>query len=595
MSPPTSAKPCLTIQSRLALASTAATVLFACGANAATQVSPRTIATGALYRVRPAVSAAPFFDEIEIERVAPGALAMPAPIGPVPVGLSLRALTGQIYEVPERLRIYFAALDARDAVRLLEYDLGSRETRIIRPPPGRSVPSAVALLAPAHSNKLYIQWWAPGALTETDVYDGETLTWLGTTLDFRPDARALGFEHRSPYFWTIGPGERLALIDTRTDRLVRHLDTERWLGGQQGVVADAWGDLILFRIAVGGDRYQVVDIVSGEAGLPLDLPEYGRSVARLVFEGRLLVLLDVERGPPSPYGRRSTAVATGRGEIYALRGAGKVTDFKLVVPPNLPVSALGTTPDPGVPGRLWVHAPGDDQRFDLEVPACQRSAAGQRLAASLEVTWDPVRDAKSFGYELSVDPQSAGAAGAVAIEAARASQDVRGPAGWGADLIGGERWVRWMNGLGPSDEDVAPGASEDGFALVGTPDSRPGIAEYRLQAATGLPRGCESDDRFLKNSLRGYTIAPEKVTTDDPRKLAQRLERLVKQVCELGWIGPSPCEDLAAEASAATGRGDDRAAALDRFEESLRSASVPVNVALMLADASSAVRAELDP
>ena len=128
------------------------------------------------------------------------------------------------------------------------------------------MPSAVALLAPAHSNKLYIQWWGPGALMETDVYDGETLTWLGTTLDFRPDERALGFEHHSPYAWTIGPGDRLALIDTRSDRLVRYLDTERWLGGLQGVVADTWGDLILFRIAAGGDRYQVVDVVSGEAG-----------------------------------------------------------------------------------------------------------------------------------------------------------------------------------------------------------------------------------------------------------------------------------------------------------------------------------------
>ncbi|NIQ52672.1 MAG: hypothetical protein GWN71_04245, partial [Gammaproteobacteria bacterium] len=60
----------------------------------------------------------------------------------------------------------------------------------------------------------------------------------------------------------------------------------------------------------------------------------------------------------------------------------------------------------------------------------------------------------------------------------------------------------------------------------------------------GLPRGCESDDRFLKNSKSGFTVAPQRLDTLDGGERAERLQRLVDRACEIGWVDAADCPDL---------------------------------------------------
>ncbi|NIR43586.1 MAG: hypothetical protein GWN99_06765, partial [Gemmatimonadetes bacterium] len=54
---------------------------------------------------------------VRVERLAPGSLAMPAPLDVIPVAVPVAALTGQISELPERGRIYFTVYDAAGSVR----------------------------------------------------------------------------------------------------------------------------------------------------------------------------------------------------------------------------------------------------------------------------------------------------------------------------------------------------------------------------------------------------------------------------------------------------------------------------------------------
>jgi hypothetical protein len=169
------------------------------------------------------------------------------------------------------------------------------------------------------------------------------------------------------------------------------------------------------------------------------------------------------------------------------------------------------------------------------------------------------------------------------------------PEGWGVDLIKSDDWVRWSNGLGPADEDVRPGTSGDGFVIAAPAGARPGIVEYRVQGAIGLPRGCESDDRFLKNSLAGHTVGPETVESAIPRKLAQRLEQLVDKVCDIGWLANSDCATLKNAAREVLSAEADRAADVDRFLDVLaRSRSSHQGATLVLTDAAKLIKENLE-
>ncbi len=556
------------------------------------QFDPATV-IGAYYKVQPTFSIDRLFSSVEVQRIAPGSLAPPPPFGPLDTRIPLQLLTGQIFELPERHRIYFAGIDGFGSVRLLELDFFGREIRIVNPPPGRPRPTALAMVAPADGNKLYVEWWGPGAVPQTDIYDSETLAWLGSTISFRPDERAWGFEHKSPYLWTIGPGNRVVLVDTQMDAVVGTIVPERWFGPTSAVVADAWHDLVLFRLAAGSDRYQLVDVESGEMGAAVDVSSSTRNVARLALNGRVLVLLAAERGPVSRYTRRRISLANGSGSIFDMEQGEKLADFNLALPPDVPTFAVGIDDDPAVPGRLWVHALGDRQRFDFDYPDCRRPPKGDRIDASLELRFDPTRDQRRYSYTLAVDSSSAVAAGALALEAGRAAEEALTPAGWGVDALKGGRWIRWTNGLGPAEEDVAPGTGRGGFDVVAAQETRPGIGEYRIRAALGTPRGCESDDRFLKNSLAGFTLVPELVTTTDPKRRAKRLKQLVGRACDIGWINSVECRPLRAAADQVERRRDRES--LRSFDGLVATSSAGRMVRLLLADASASVGETIEP
>jgi hypothetical protein len=283
-------------------------------------------------------------------------------------------------------------------------------------------------------------------------------------------------------------------------------------------------------------------------------------------------------------------MASGTGGIYDLPASDRSADFRLAVPFDLPVAALGVTADPTAPGRVWVHTPRDEQRFDFDLPACSRQAPpGDRVNARLEVRGDSADDPRAYFYRLSVDPQSASAAGALAIEAARSTDRTGKPDGWGVDLIARDHWVRWMNALGPASENVPPGGARDGFVIKGRDGTRPGIVEYRIQGATRLPRGCESDDHFLENSVTGHTVAPEPVETRQTGELARRLLDLLQRTCDIGWAAPTACDDLRESALTVQREARDPTAAVDRFLRVLRESDVEPVASLVLGDAARAV------
>lgn len=548
-------------------------------------------AVGQYYTVRPPLPGDRSFTSVLIERAAPHSLTFPPPVEPMPLPATLRALTGQIIELPERQRLYFTGVGANRLLRLFEIDLLSRETREIVPQPGRGAPYAAHILAVPDASKVYVQWFAPGMIPGTDIYDGSSLNWLGQTSAFRPDERAVGFQHQAPFLWTLDLNNRPILIDTHRDRVVRRFDHARLFGPIYGVVSDAWRDLLLVRLEVGHDRYHVVDTVSGEIGPPLDLDEYRHAQPRLALAARLLVLVDFERRPPSrAQSWRETAIATGRGAVYDLRTGERRRDFSLIVPPEFPVSAVGTSPDPGLPGRLWIHVPGDDERMDFPLPSCVRKApSGDGALASLATEWES-REPLRYRYRLQVGETSPDPVAALAIEAGSGTERATSPDGWGFDRIKGDRWVRWTNGLGPASENVDAGTARSGFVIAAQPGTRPGIGEYRIQAAIGLPRGCESADRFLDNSLRGFTVVPEALEPQVPRKLAQRLARLTDRSCEIGWIPEGRCDVLRELAAATASATEDRAAAVRAFLAGLAAAH-PENegAGIVLSDAASAI------
>ncbi|NIR44580.1 MAG: hypothetical protein GWN99_09825, partial [Gemmatimonadetes bacterium] len=190
---------------------------------------------------------------------------------------------------------------------------------------------------------------------------------------------------------------------------------------------------------------------------------------------------------------------------------------------------------------------------------------------------------------------SENAAGALAIAGGRSADRVGAPDGWGSDLIDRERWVRWTNGLGPPDQDVAPGDERQGFVIAAEPDTRPGIAEYRLQAAHGLPRGCESDDRFLKNSKPGFTVAPERLDTSNSRERAGRLKRLVDRACVIAWVDAADCPGLQRAAAALFDARAPGSTELARFRETLATARMSREAEIVLGDAERSVREVVDP
>ncbi len=582
----------MSTQARLAFAPAALAALLILPADSDAQFPFTDAATGQFYRIEPEMTAARTFSEVRIERAAPHALAPPAPVAPLPLPLPLAALTGQIVELPRHQRIYFAGLDSGGAVHLLEVDLVGRLIRKVPPRLGSGPAYAVSALAAPDGSKLYVNWFSSGAMAATDIYDGASLGWLGDTVEFWADERALGFEHEPPYLWALVSDGRPALVHTGSDRVERTFDYQRWLGPAPGAVADAWNDLLLLRLDVGHDRFQVVDVVSGELGPPLDLEGYRQALPRLALDGRFLALIDIERRAPRRGWRNPAAVAVGSGAVYDLRDGGKVDDFFLITPLELPAWAVGTLGDPTAPGRLHIYVPGDDERLELGVPACERrTPVGDAVDADLEARWESTG---IYQYRLAVAASSPAAVGGLAIRAGREAERTSKPDGWGVDLIDGDRWVRWTNGLGPASDDVGPGGERDGFVIAARPDTRPAIVEYRVQAALGLPRGCESEKRFLDNSARGHTIGPERVTTDDPRKLARRLGELVERACELGWVSAPDCTGLVAAAEALGSRESERAAAIERFRAALSEAQANGPAAALLDDALAAVASAVE-
>ncbi len=546
---------------------------------------------GQYYRAALPISADRLVNAVLVERVAPNALAANAPIAAMPLGASIYALTGQIVELPERQLIYLPAIDADGAVRLFALDLLYRQVGEIRPPTGSAVPYAVRMLAEPGTSKLYVQWLGAG-VPATDIYDGETLNWLGSTTDFLPDERAAGFQHRPGLLWTLDSAERPLLIDVNGDRVIASFDPRRRFGPIRCVVADAWRDLLLVRLDVGHDRFQLIDVVSGEIGPPLDLQGYAPAQARLVLDGRFLALIDREAVPLRRGPGRELSIAVGSGSIYDLRSGELRERFRLSVPPELPVAALGTNSDPAARGRLLVHAPGDQQRFDLGVGACDnRSPAGDLVDARLDVRWEASQPSL-YRYRVAVNQTSGAAVGAVAVQAGRLTARTGSPAGWGAVMLDRDRWVRWSNGLGPDSENVAPGSYVGGFVIEAEENSRPGIVEFRMQAALGLPRACESDGRFLENSRAGFTVGPERVDEEDPRELAQRLQRLVERSCSIAWIMEVDCPDLRTRAARLA---DLEASPLDDLRTALARSSLTAEAALVLTDALATLAAALEP
>ncbi|NIQ52673.1 MAG: hypothetical protein GWN71_04250, partial [Gammaproteobacteria bacterium] len=75
-------------------------------------------------------------------------------------------------------------------------------------------------------------------------------------------------------------------------------------------------------------------------------------------------------------------------------------------------------------------------------------------------------DRQFYHYRLRTADTSENAAGALAIEAGRLADRSGAPDGWGTDLIGRERWIRWTNALGPAEQDVAPGGELGGFVIA---------------------------------------------------------------------------------------------------------------------------------
>ncbi len=528
-------------------------------------------AVGQFYRITPPIGTQRYFDAVQIERVSRISTLMPPPIQPLPVPRSLVALTGQILELPERQRIFFTAVNTGGSISLFEIDLLTREVRPVTPQPDVGPAYAAHFLASSDASRLYVQWFAAGTPPRTEIYDGLTLKFIGRTSAFRPDERAAGFEHRPPYLWTLDPANRAVLVDTGRDQVARVFELQRWFGPVHGVVSDAWRDLLLVRLDAGYDRYQVVDVISGEIGPPLDLEGYRTAQPRLVLGGRALALIDMERRPYDPSrGWSATAIAVGSGVVYDLQRGGQPVAFQLAIPLEFPVSSLGTNTDPAVPGRLWVHVPSDDERIDFGWPACDRkSPAGDGVSATIEADWDPTGDPFMYRYRVRVADDSDAAVGGVALQIGRETAKTGAPDGWGVELIKRERWLRWTNGLGPPQQNIVPGSAEGGFVVEANLDTRPGIAEYRIQAAIGLPRGCESDDRFLDNSLEGYTLVPEVVETAIPRKLAQRLGKLVEEACDIGWIVEEDCPVLRSAAAATESADGDRSAAVDTFLQML--------------------------
>ena len=550
-------------------------------------------AVGQFYRITPPIGTLRNFDAVQIERVSRISTLMPAPVQPLPVRPSLAALTGQILELPERQKVFFSAANSLGSLSLFEVDLLAREIRPVLPRPDIGAAYAAHFLVAPDASRLYVQWFAPGHPPRTDIYDGPSLQWLGRTSAFRPDERAAGFEHRPPYLWTLDPLDRAVLVDTGTDQIVFVFELERYFGPVRGVVADIWRDLVLVRLDVGHDRYQLVDIVSGEIGPPLDLEGYRTAQPRLVLGGRALALVDMERRPYDPSrGWSATAIAIGGGTVYDLQRSAQPTAFQLTVPLEFPVSSFGTSTDPAAPGRLWVHVPTDDQRLDFGWPACDRkSPPGVGISATIEADWDSSGDPFMYRYRVRVSADSDAAVGAVALQIGKATAKTGAPDGWGVDLIKRDRWIRWTNGLGPPQQSVVAGNVESGFVVEANLNTRPGIAEYRIQAATGLPRGCESDDRFLDNSIDGYTIAPEVVETGIPQKLAQRLGKLVEEACDIGWIAEEDCSALRSAAAATEAAEGDRSDAVDAFLQALADARLhDVNARTVLWDASMVIK-----
>lgn len=564
-------------------------------ATASAQFDDRTV--GQYYRIelpRPTQRNSSF--GVRVERLAPGSLAMPAPLDVISVPVPIRALNGRITELPRRGRIYFTVYDAAGAARLLELDLIHRESRLIGEPPGSPPAYDVELLVSSRPAKIYVRWIGPGQPQETQVYDGETLRWLEWTAEFEPNERAAGFEAREPFLWTLDPFGNPVLVDAQRDRVEARFDHRRWLGDIHAAVADAWRDVLLYRIDAGHDRYQLIDVRSGEIGPPLDLEGYGQVQPRLAFAGRVLVNLDIERRPLRSARRLArTAIALGTGQLYDLRDGTSFGGFRVVVPPDLPVASLGTTDDPALPGRLWVHTPIDDERIDLDLPDCRRGVdGGDEVAARLDVAWG--RDDPGFyRYRLRTAEASRSAIGALAIRAGRATDQSGAPEGWGMDLIDRERWLRWTNALGPAEENIAPGEELDGFVIAAERDTRPGIVEYRVQAALGLSRGCESDRRFLENSWPGYTIAPESVDPDDAGELAERLGRLVERACEIDWIDAASCPELGRLAESLADRPPAWGPELSSFREALAAARTRREAEIVLADAERSIREAVDP
>jgi hypothetical protein len=570
-----------------------ALALLALGPTDSVAQFPGREAVGQFYRITPPIGAQRYFDAVQVERVSRISTLMPPPVQPLPVRTSLVELTGQILELPERQRIFFSAANSGGSLSLFEIDLLTREVRPVLPQLDIGPAYAAHFLVASDASRLYVQWFAPGYPPRTDIYDGPSLQWLGRTSAFRPDERAAGFEHQAPYLWTLDPMNRAVLVDTGSDQIVHVFEVQRYFGPTRGVVADIWRDLVLVRLDVGHDRYQLVDIGSGEIGPPLDLDGYRTAQPRLVLEGRALALIDMERRPYDPSrGWSATAIAIGSGAVYDMQRSGQPVAFQLSVPLEFPVSSFGTNTDPAVPGRLWVHVPTDDDRIDLGWPACARkSPAGDGVSATIEADWDPSGDPFMYRYRVRVAEDSHADIGAVALQIGKETAKTGAPDGWGVDLIKRERWVRWTNGLGPPQQDIAPGSVEAGFVVEANLDTRPGIAEYRIQAAIGLPRGCESDDRFLDNSLDGYTLAPVIVETGIPRKLAQRLGELVENACEIGWIAEDDCPALQSAAEATESADADRSAAVDTFLRMLADARLTdVNANTVLWDAAMAIK-----
>ena len=580
------------MRSALALALLALSPLAASDASAQFGA---TEAIGQFYSVELPPTAERFVQEIQVERVAPHAVVRPPPIGPLRVGVRLRSLTGQIFKVPDRQRIYFPAQDASGAVRLFEIDLLTRTVRPIAPPPGGLPPQGVRMLATPQTDKLYVQWFS-GMLPVSEIYDGETLAWLGSTREFLPDERASGFVARDGFIWTLDPANRAVLVEAASDRVVATYDPSRWFGPALSVVADAWRDLLLVRVDAGHDRFRVVDVVSGEVGPPLDLEGYAPVQPRLALDGRILVLIDLERQPPRRGYWHETAIATGGGALFDLRTGQLRERIRLGVPRRLPVASVGTYDSPAAPGRLWIYVVGDQQRYDLDLPACdgRSPAGGDRVNAVIEATYDPGGNAPVYRYHVRTDPASPNPSAAIAIRVGREIQRADGPAGWGVDRIDRGRWVRWTNGLGPPAEDLQPGEAHSGFAIIAQRDTRPGIAEYRTQAAIGLPLGCESDSRFLDNSQPGFTIAPEAIERGDAVKAAKRLERLVDRACEIGWVAAPGCPTLRSQAAHLRSKTATQPE-VDSFAAVLKTLNLTETAAIVLMDAAQAVREALEP